>query len=214
MDGSRHRIRHSGESRNPEGEGGTNHTQTLPPTNASNFHTLVCRRQPAWAIGTKACPGLRPGMDGSRHRIAGVIPAKAGIQGGGWRQPHPNTSSDQVSFSYLGVPAPADMSDWCESMSRTPTRDGFRHRPATPTTVARTTTAEGRKRDVALGLAPCRRVAAAGHCHYGPHFVIPAKAGIQGRNRRPPPIFIPQCAGGNRRGRFLWNLAPPRLATD
>ena len=69
MDGSRHRIRHSGESRNPEGEGGTNHTQTLPPTNASNFHTLVCRRQPAWAIGTKACPGLRPGMDGSRHRI-------------------------------------------------------------------------------------------------------------------------------------------------
>ena len=69
MNGSRHRIRHSGESRNPEGEGGTNHTQTLPPTNASNFHTLVCRRQPAWAIGTKACPGLRPGMDGSRHRI-------------------------------------------------------------------------------------------------------------------------------------------------
>ena len=99
--------------RKPEsrGEGGTNHTQTLPPTNASNFHTLVCRQ-------------------------------------------------------------PAGMGDWCESMSRTPPRDGFRHRPATPTTVARTTTAEGRKRDVALGLAPCRRVAAAGHCHYGPHFVI------------------------------------------
>ena len=57
-------------------------------------------------------------------------------------------------FSYLGVPAAADISDWCESMSRTPTRDEFRHRPATPTTVARTTTAEGRKRDVALGLGP------------------------------------------------------------
>ena len=182
MDGSRHRIRHSGESRNPEGEGGTNHTQTLPPTNASNFHTLVCRQQPAWAIGTKACPGLRPGMDGSRHsrgpkercrlapcrRVCPTAPTssfvccEAGIQGGGWRQPHPNTSSNQVSFSYLGVPAPAGMGDWCESMSRTPPRDGFRHRPATPTTVARTTTAEGRKRDVALGLAPCRRVAAAG----------------------------------------------------
>ena len=231
MNGSRHRIRHSGESRNPEGEGGTN---------------------PAWAIGAKACPGhpnrppnqpmhpiFIPWCAGASRQLERhgrcrrvrkhvpdsapgwmvpatefVIPAKAGIQGGGWRQPHPNTSSDQVSFSYLGVPAPADMSDWYESMSRTPTRDGFRHRPATPTTVARTTTAEGRKRDVALGLAPCRRVAAAGHCHYGPHFVIPAKAGIQGRNRRPPPIFIPQCAGGNRRGRFLWNLAPPRLATD
>ena len=28
----------------------------------ANFHTLVCRHQPAWAIGTKACPGLRSGM--------------------------------------------------------------------------------------------------------------------------------------------------------
>ena len=33
-------------------------------------------------------------------------------------------------------------------------RDQFRHRPATPTTVARTTTAQGRKRNVALGLVP------------------------------------------------------------
>ncbi len=45
-------IRHSGEGRNPEGKGGTNHTQTLPMTR-SHFHTLVCRRPPAWAIGTK-----------------------------------------------------------------------------------------------------------------------------------------------------------------
>ena len=33
-------------------------------------------------------------------------------RGEGWHQPHPNTSNDQVSFSYLGVPAPAGMSDW------------------------------------------------------------------------------------------------------
>ena len=33
----------------------------------------------------------------------------------GWHQPHPNTSNDQVSFSYLGVPAPAGMSDWYEN---------------------------------------------------------------------------------------------------
>ena len=44
-------------------------------------------------------------------------------RGEGWHQPHPNTSNDQVSFSYLGVPAPAGMSDWYESMSRTPMRD-------------------------------------------------------------------------------------------
>ena len=68
--------RHSRESRNPEGRCGCgNDTRTLPPTNASNFHTLVCRRQPAWAIGTK--------IGGSR-RIAPqfVILAEAGIQRG------------------------------------------------------------------------------------------------------------------------------------
>ena len=47
-----HRIRHSRGSGNPEGRGGTNHTQTLPTTR-SHFHTFVCRHQPAWAIGTK-----------------------------------------------------------------------------------------------------------------------------------------------------------------
>ena len=44
-------------------------------------------------------------------------------RGEGWHQPHPNTSNDQVSFSYLGVPAPAGMGDCYESMSRTPIRD-------------------------------------------------------------------------------------------
>ena len=36
-------------------------------------------------------------------------------RGEGWHQPHPNTSNDQVSFSYLGVPATAGMSDWYEN---------------------------------------------------------------------------------------------------
>ena len=44
-------------------------------------------------------------------------------RGEGWHQPHPNTSNDQASFSYLGVPAPVGMSDCYESMSRTPIRD-------------------------------------------------------------------------------------------
>ncbi len=36
-----------------------------------------------------------------------------------------HTLGETVSpgFSYLGVPAPAGMSDWYESMSRTPIRD-------------------------------------------------------------------------------------------
>ena len=76
-------------------------------------------------------------MDGSRHdrwsRHAGVrwnplalvIPAKSlprtPIRGGnpgeaeGRHQPHPNTSNDQVPFSYLRVPAPASMGDWYEN---------------------------------------------------------------------------------------------------
>ena len=98
---------------------------------------------------------LRPPL---RH----LYVAKAGIQRGRVAPTTPKHLQQPGLISYLGVPAPAGMGDWCESMSRTPPRDGFRHRPATPTTVARTTTAEGRKRDVALGLAPCRRVAAAG----------------------------------------------------
>ena len=45
------------------GVGCGNDARTLPPTNASNFHAFVCRRQPACAIAMKACPGLRSGID-------------------------------------------------------------------------------------------------------------------------------------------------------
>ena len=48
-------------------------------------------------------------------------------------------------------------------MCRTPIREEFRHRPATPTTVARTTTAQGPTRNVALGLVPSRGGAARGN---------------------------------------------------
>ena len=47
-----------------------------------------------------------------------VIPAlnssfrrKPESRGEGWHPPHPNTSNDQVSFSYLGVPAGTNMCD-------------------------------------------------------------------------------------------------------
>ena len=54
-------------------------------------------------------------------------------RGEGW---HPKTSNDQASFSYPGAPAPAGMSDWHESMSRTPILDRFRHGLTTPETAA------------------------------------------------------------------------------
>ena len=219
------RTRHSRES-NPEGEG-SNHTKHLhqstprfsylgvpAPADMSDWYESMSRTptRDEWFPPRVLVSSCRRPSESPRTRHS----RESGNPGVGYglQMSRKHLHQSTPRFSYLGVPA-ADMSDWCESMSRTPTRDGFRHRPATPTTVARTTTAEGRKRDVALGLGPLPAGSRpAGHCHYGPHFVIPAKAGIQGRNRRPPPIFIPQCAGGNRRGRFLWNLAPPRLATD
>ena len=132
------------EGGNPEGKGGTNHTQTPPPVSTSDFHTLVCRHQPAPAIGTKACPGLRSGIRGtsqtdeSRSPKGPATPSptarrspspgeRAGVRvkaGGGRHQPHPNTCTSQhLGFSHPGVPAPAGTSDWHESMSRTPIRD-------------------------------------------------------------------------------------------
>ena len=102
--------------RRPEsrgGMGGANDTRTPPPTSAPNLHTVVCRRQPAWAIGTKM---MWRGLPSSFRR-------RPESRGEGRHQPHPKTSNDQVSFSYFGVAAPAGMSDCYESMSRTPIRD-------------------------------------------------------------------------------------------
>ena len=82
-------------------------------------------------IGTKACPGLRPGMDVCRHVRGSRSPRrgpssppptssfsrKRESRGEGWHQPHPNTPSNQASFSYLGAPPRAGMSDWYENRS-------------------------------------------------------------------------------------------------
>ena len=58
------------------GRGGIRRANSLYQTTTPSFHTSVCRHQPARAIGTKACPGLRSGMNGTRHdrrsRHAGV----------------------------------------------------------------------------------------------------------------------------------------------
>ena len=118
------------------GHGRIRRANSLYQTTTPAFHNLVCRRQPGSAIAMKACPGLRSGIDrsgsisfvirgipSSFRRIASSFSRKRESRGEGWRQPHPNTSNDQASFSYFGVPAPAGISDWYESMSRTPIRD-------------------------------------------------------------------------------------------
>ena len=108
-------------------------------------------------------------------------------RGEGWHQPHPNTSNDQVSFSYLGVPAAAGMSD-CYEHGRPPAHAEW----APPSPSMGEGWGEGEARSVEACPQPMARrptilIPAA-------QFVIPAKAGIQGRGMRgendpqtPPP---------------------------
>ena len=66
--------------------------------------------------------------------LALVIPAYLNSSSGEGRNPEEGlwvapidtrtlSNNQHPHFSYLGVPAPAGMSDWYESMSRTPIRD-------------------------------------------------------------------------------------------
>ena len=67
--------------------------------------------------------GRNPGGWGEGNVVRGLVPRWGG--GGAWQNPtRPRAASSQnSSFSYLGVPATTGMSDWHESMSRTPIRD-------------------------------------------------------------------------------------------
>ena len=121
--------------------------------------------------------------------------------GGGHRR-HLNPSIDLCTqFSYLGVSATAGMSDWYERMPRTPIRDGFRHPPATPTTVARTTTAwpppdQGSQEKCSAGACP--QLGAGWGAQTTPEpFHQPMH-----------PIFIPWCAGDSRHERLVRTHAP------
>ena len=55
--------------------------------------------------------------------VRGLVPRWG--RGGAWQNPpcQFTVTSHNSGFSYLGVPAPAGISDWYESMSRTPIRD-------------------------------------------------------------------------------------------
>ena len=123
-----------------------------------------------------------------------VILAKAGIQGRGcrWHQPHPNTSNDQLSFSYLGLPAPAGTSDWYESMSRTPFRDG-QFPPLVPS--------YPRPRIVILAIKSIPRTPIRGGNPEDGLWV--AQMTLERLPQPAPPIFTTSCAGGSRHGRLL-----------
>ena len=79
-------------------------------------------------------PLRQPLIRHSRHPFANPAPhssfrRRPESRGEGWHQPHPITSNDYASFSHLGVPGPAGMSDWYESMSRTTIRDRLLRQP-------------------------------------------------------------------------------------
>ena len=84
----------------------------IPPT--TNITVGAIHESPSVGRGKPAPAGHHPTSSFSRKRES---------RGEGRHQPHPNTSNDQVAFSYLSVPAPAGMGDWYESTSRTPIRD-------------------------------------------------------------------------------------------
>ena len=130
-----HRIRHSGEGRNPEGKG-----VHQPHPNTSNDQVSFSYLRVPAPAGMRDCyesmsrtpirdrPPRQPLIRHSRHPFVNPTShssfrRRPESRGEGWHQPHPNTSNDQASISYLGAPAPAGMRDCYESMSRIPIRD-------------------------------------------------------------------------------------------
>ncbi len=113
-------IRHSGEGRNPEGEGIV----------ARGLVPRLGRAASSPALHHPAPSHFHPLMWPSQgHRDSGEsrFPDR-GRSEEGWHQPHPNTSNDQVSFSYLGVPAPAGLGEYYEN-SRFNQSRGVSHTP-------------------------------------------------------------------------------------
>ena len=101
-------------------------------------------------------------------RGEGLVPRWG--RGGAWQNPArqfaaPNHSS---GFSYLGVPAPAGMSDWYESMSWTPIRDALKWLSRAPANPSLRHSGEGRNPEGwggAAQMTPKRFLAAGTHFH-------------------------------------------------
>ena len=118
-------------------------------------------------------PLRQPLIRHSRHRFAiRDIPSsfrrRPESRGEGWHQPHPNTSNDQASISYLGAPAPAGMDDRYENRLPPPVSSFQRKLESRRGGVG------DRDEDVDDGAAPVGRNAAA--CLLGPWLGTSASA--------------------------------------
>ena len=104
-------LRHSGESRNPGGgRGGTNHT-----ANTSNDQVVIAGTS-RHTLESPRTASFRP--------LNSSFPRRRESRGGVWGQmTRTQLLQSAPRFSYLGVPAPAGISDCYESMSQTPIRD-------------------------------------------------------------------------------------------
>ena len=109
-------IRHSGESRNPEGWGEGIVALGLVPSLGRTARSRTLHRPASHHFH----PLMRPSQghgDSRESRNPGVVYR---LQ---MTRKHLHQSTPR--FSYLGAPAATGMGDWYKSMSRTPIRDGW-----------------------------------------------------------------------------------------
>ena len=162
--------------------------------------------------------GRNPERWGEGIVARGLVPRWG--RGGAWQNPPcrfaaPNHNS---RFSYLGVPAPAGMSDWHESMSRTPIRDRplqqplighSRHPFANPAPHS-----SFRRRPESRGVGRGDRSAVEDFARRG---ACPPLASGWGSaestvpircTKRQLPLFIPWCAGASRHERLARKHVP------
>ena len=160
MNGSRHRIRHCYES------------MSRTPIRDRLFRQPLIRH--------------------SRHPFANPAPhssfrRRPEYRGEGWHQPHPNTSNDQVLFSYLSVPAPAGMSDCYENGRSSAHAEG-----ATPSPSMSDCHGNGRPAPTRNGRLPLPRWERVG-VRVSPVALGPVPS-RHGRRQRHPNTFANQCA--------------------
>ena len=133
-----------------------------------------------WSMARKeecsagACPPLGSGW-GMAESAAQIRPTKP-----------------QLQFSYLGVPAPAGMSDSYENMSRTPIRDGL------PIRHSGESRSPGVGSTVAMGLLPSQGSPTPRDFH--PLLRAPQGHGDSGEEPAPYPDTGPESRGGGARG--------------
>ena len=120
-------IRHSGEGGNPRTMTARQYVDRKTGSSCHDQRSAgACPQPPA---GPPYLPRRMAGVPPHTNVLVGAI--RESPWGGAWQKPPCQfaVSSHNSSFSYLGVPAPAGMSDCYESTSRTTIRDRPLRRP-------------------------------------------------------------------------------------